>query len=620
VSITTYDCQVAEKIFDDSGMGQLLRDALRADPRGRKLRLDPSAFLKAMYLCASQNATTYLKALHTTLTEEIPEPYRFAWGVHYYEAGELRTISYDDIKNMSRRMRDLLDYSEARFPDLPPECVCENPPETGDCSAPGCQGQDRSAERKRRKDAVQAIINAGISATLITRPPGSMDYAIDSTGLWAHERAKGAAPKIDEESDEMSDHDVAASESDPQALPSSGEPPATPEPSPVGRRRTPSDADWGVKTTKSGARRSFFGHEAHAVVRVPDQHPDGKTLMEPALLEALRITPASVDIIEPTLAMIDEITANGQRIRYVIVDRHYSYKRFDRWLLKLTERGITQVIDLRENEQGFRSWDGIPFAASWAHCPGTPEHLGVIPTLSPNATRNQTAEFTALIEERWAYAAQRSAILTRDGKCRFRCPALAGKIGCALVPGSEQVAINLGLPVVANPPSPESAPALCTQKTWGAHIQTAEHERIMKNYQEFYWGSASQRRLFGRRTFVEQWFSILKAPNSAGKNRESSLHTGLAMVSIEIGIFAIIANLIRLRAWHRDTIAAAQASAPGVRSLGIQGPGASLLLRQLKPGQSGIPMDEEEWLQRLAEARSQIQALTADEESDSDAA
>lgn len=318
--------------------------------------------------------------------------------------------------------------------------------------------------------------------------------------------------------------------------------------------------------------------------------------------------------------MIDEITSTGQHIRYVIVDRHYSYKRFDRWLLKLTERGITQVIDLRENEQGFRSWDGIPFAASWAHCPGTPEHLGVIPTLPPYATRKQIEEFAALIEERWAYAAQRSAILTEDGKCRFRCPALAGKIGCSLVPGSEQVAINLGLPVVANPPSPKSAPALCNQKTWGAHIQTAEHERIMKHYQEFYWGSTHQRRLFGRRTFVEQWFSILKAPNSAGKNRESSLHTGLAMVSIEIGIFAIIANLIRLRAWHRDTIAAAQASAPGVRSLGLQGPGASLLLRQLKPEQSGIPMDEEEWLQRLAEAKAQIQALTPDEESDSDAA
>ncbi len=53
---------------------------------------------------------------------------------------------------------------------------------------------------------------------------------------------------------------------------------------------------------------------------------------------------------------------------------------------------------------------------------------------------------------------------------------------------------------------------------------------------------------------------------------------------------------------------------------GSQGPGASLLLRQLKPEQSGIPMDEEEWLQRLAEAKAQIQALTADEESDSDAA
>lgn len=34
----------------------------------------------------------------------------------------------------------------------------------------------------------------------------------------------------------------------------------------------------------------------------------------------------------------------------------------------------------------------------------------------------------------------------------------------------------------------------------------------------------------------------------------------------------------------------------------------------------GIPIDEEEWLQRLAVAKSQIQALTASEEPDPDAA
>jgi hypothetical protein len=90
------------------------------------------------------------------------------------------------------------------------------------------------------------------------------------------------------------------------------------------------------------------------------------------------------------------------------------------------------------------------------------------------------------------------------------------------------------------------------------------------------------------------------------------------MVSIEIGIFAIIANLIRLRAWHREAITPPQGTSPG--GLGLQGPVARLLPCHLEPQQSGIPMDEDERLQRLADAKSQIQPLHADEDSETDAA
>lgn len=599
MSISNDDCIVAEHLIRASGAGRLLCQALRKDPRGGKLKLDPEIYLIGMLLAAIHSACTYLTEIHRILTQEVPPQFRIAWGIDYYADGALRQVTYEDIKNMSRRIQRQLDYSPERYPDLPPNCTCPQPPAHGQCKEPMCAGQDRSSERLTRANTVQSILDAVIRATLVPRPEGAADYAIDSTGLWAHERAKGSPPRTAQEDNADNEPDAA------------DETLATATDNPTKRRRAPSDAGWGVKTSKSGSRMTFFGYEAHAVVRVPEEHPHASIGKEPALLEALRVTPASKDIVDPTLSMIDQITATGQKIRHVIVDRHYSYKRFDRWLLRLIERRIQQVLDLRDDEQGFRSWDGIPFAASWAHCPRTPEHLGTIPTLPPNATAKQIEDFHRLIEQRWAYAAQRSGVMTSDGKVRYRCPALAGKIGCALVPGSEQAAVNLGLPVVVGAPEREHAPALCCQGTWGAHITTSEHEVIMKGYQQHYWGSPKQRQLFGRRTFVESWFSILKSPNSAGKNRESSLHRGLAMVSLEIGLFAAIANMIRLRGWYRSALeATAQALSTGrdlgiITSLHAQHP----LLQNLKTSHTVIPMTEDEWIERVRQAKEEIAEL-----------
>ena len=113
----------------------------------------------------------------------------------------------------------------------------------------------------------------------------------------------------------------------------------------------------------------------------------------------------------------------------ILADRHYSFKRYDRWFMGLLKRGIRHVVDLHAKDQGFKDWDGMQMAAGWAHCPFAPKDLGSIPTLSPRATEAERADFNSRIATRQAYAAQRTGRINPDGKVRFRCPpaAPAGK-------------------------------------------------------------------------------------------------------------------------------------------------------------------------------------------------
>ena len=87
--------------------------------------------------------------------------------------------------------------------------------------------------------------------------------------------------------------------------------------------------------------------------------------------------------------------------------------------------------------------------------------------------------------------------------------------------------------------------------------------------------------------------------------------TGLAMVSLEIGLFAAIANMIRLRGWYRSALeATAQAQSAGrdlgiITSLHAQHP----LLQNLKTSHTVIPMTEDEWIERVRQAKEQIAEL-----------
>ncbi|MEX2549378.1 MAG: hypothetical protein WD638_04055 [Nitriliruptoraceae bacterium] len=222
-------------------------------------------------------------------------------------------------------------------------------------------------------DVLHRIIDVGLP----TRPEGAAAYAIDESGTWAYSRRRQTTPDggfTVDPVDAMAEHaDEVVDETDiapPARLTASVDP----------------DAANGNKTAKNGREEPYFGYGIHGLVRAPKLGTDGSS--EPLLVERIDLVPASTDVADPSLRMIDSLLAKpGGRITELLGDRHYSYKEMNRWFRQLHLQGIRQVHDLRADEQGFYDVDGMRVVGSSPHCPGTPDHLASIPRPQPPAER-----------------------------------------------------------------------------------------------------------------------------------------------------------------------------------------------------------------------------------------
>ena len=547
--ITPIDCEAVDYIVfgypeggtpDDSAAVKF-RTHLRGSATGRPAGFHRGLFLVGMLLAVMTYGKAHTTLIHQVLTQEVPRDWQTKWGIRQTRSRKGQqtewVLSEDDLQNVAGEITERFDYGPDRL------------------TTDTWRGEEPvEDERERRRRALNDLIDTLLARTCPPRPHDAANYAIDGSGIWANERAPRALPKkkIIER-----DEDLPVEESDTTQQDSEEEDESTLA-SPQGRRKKggPSDAGYSAKTRKDGKREWFFGYELHALVRVPERADGGKTERpEPALAERIRLTRAGTDIVDPSLELIDSVRATGQPIKYLLADRHYPFKRFDRWLQQLLHRGIRQVVDLRADDHGFKDWgDGTKIVAGWFHCPATPNHLGNIPAPDvATATPQDWDTFHNQIEERRPYAARRTMPLKPNGMSRWQCPARAGTVGCPHVDGSEEEALKNGLPIVATPPALKNTPAMCRQDTVGMPITSSQQASAMKVHQQHYWGSRQHRALMSLRTYVEGWFGILKGDSSANKKRGSSLYVGLPLATLEIATFAVTSNLIALRAWHRST-------------------------------------------------------------------
>lgn len=498
-------------VVDSCGAAEALAAALRTDRRGRPQTGNPRTFLILLLLAAADGELT-IERMHHLGTRELPRDIQLQLGTVRQVGDRLLDMPIAELYYISRTITRKLSWTGRHGHDLSNE------------------------ERARRQAALHDISDRLIRATLPDRPGSS--YALDESAIWAWAKGRKTQRPTD----------------------------AEPDGPPVALSACP-DAAWGVKTGKDGQQDAYFGYGLHALVRIPDLRPGPSFTDEddPILVEAIELTPASTDVVDVSLELLDRVRTRNQ-VRDLAADRHYSYKEWTRWAHQLWTRGIHPVLDLREDEHGFRDYDGARIAASWPHCPATPNRLGTIPRPGPTSSQQDKDAFAKKIDERQTYAMRRVKSHVPDGASRWECPARAGKLGCPLVQGSLDVARQLELTIVSKPPTGERLPTCCTQRTFMIRVEAPRDSdnpqqrdtkkklaQAMKHAQDEYWGDNRWRTSFNRRTYVEGVFGNLKNPNTENVHRGLFRFTGLPLVTLAVSAAVSAANVRQLRNWHDRT-------------------------------------------------------------------
>ncbi len=511
--ITRGDYDRARAVMDDAA--NALADVLRSNLRGRP-SLHPRVLLVGMYLSQASTGSAEISKIYTLLTQTLPLDLQVDLGVRDSIQAPKPSVSKRSLYHLTRCIDQKLGFTVARHEGLTDQ------------------------QRRDRKDTLARLVSTILAPTLLPRPKGNHDYALDGSGIPAPEDA----PRTPKDLVDQTGHEEDIPHIDMQQTASLQ--------SRSGRgSKGASDALWGYRTHKNG-RNIFFGYDLEALIRVPGMNEHGDDRSEPALVEALTVIPASTDIVEPCLDLITQIQNNGSTIKNLLVDRLYSYKQFDRWYAALLKLGVQQVLDLTENDHGFADWRGTKVVAGHPHCPGTPDHLGTITRPGPEASAEEKQQFQSLIDQRQSHAFQIVNRPTHDSlKVKARCPALAGFVGCPLRNGTVAAAVENGLPIV-EPPESDPAPC-CIQDTVTLAINSEAEQRIMKTHQPHYWGSEKWEASFARRTYVEGWFGSLKNSAVGRLNDKTHQYRGLPLVTIVLAVAAAVTNTHQLRKWHHDT-------------------------------------------------------------------
>ena len=441
-------------------------------------------------------------------------------------------IGYDDLHNASAGMRRNWDYGPRSAPALDP------------------------ADRAARKAVVYAVRDALIEGSTIPRSGSTL--AIDGTGQWSWRR--GAATLARKLTSASHARRTAGQAGDPDALEvlSIGQdddgataPRDLSATAPESARGMLEDADWGYRTGKDGQREVGFGFHMHAAVSVPDAGAGDDA--EPILVYGFAITPASADLVEETLSLIDAI-ARRNPVTRVIGDLLYTNFKASRWAVPLAARGIEQVLMMRTDNHGITDIQGAHMQHGWMHCPSAPMDDRPKPPSSPLDECDWTALHESVEDFRaaWAFDRKESG-LGASRTSKWICPAASGRSGChARGPDNVLAATNTGLPVITPPADWQSRPC-CVNKTIDFTPDPDDPAHQGKLIQRHYYGSARHRAWFKLRGRVEGVFGILKNPSRQrmrrGQNRLPGLATQMILSSIKISVF----NEEQLRAWHART-------------------------------------------------------------------
>ena len=245
--------------------------------------------------------------------------------------------------------------------------------------------------------------------------------------------------------------------------------------------------------------------------------------------------------------MIDSLNSI---VKLLLIDRHYSYKKFAQWQSELIKRGIRQVLDLRSTDHNVLKHPDATYANGSAHCPAVPDEYFAEQRPGIFGTKEEHFAFQAKMAAPESYAHVVLEPMNAEGRTKLRCPARAGKVACPLYPPSMLVAAEAGLEIVnthlMNLEPGQELPRCCTQDSFRVTLP----ESVAKLNQKFYWASTVWYRSYARRSYVEGVFGNMKNPRTENLRRGTIQKNGLVWAQLMVTLIAVSYNVRVIRARH----------------------------------------------------------------------
>jgi len=298
----------------------------------------------------------------------------------------------------------------------------------------------------------------------------------------------------------------------------------------------------GNRAFESDKEERYFGYNAH--ISATTSILGGPKV--PELAASVRLTAANdMAAVAPLLVeMTDSIMAGGFTVSNLYIDRGYSMRTSDTWLVPLSDRGVFVSFDLEKIKLGRHgSHHGAVLIGGEPYCVMTPDELSNERIPPPQTTREEWKEFWERREQLDQFAFRRLGKPTADLHQRFQCPAAAGKVRCPLQQASMSIPADKDIPEIYNPPT--DPPRCCTNPN-----MTMKRSDGLGYRQQFPHGSMNWVKDYEQRSAVERYNSSIKLEQEI--DRPNMRVLGLARVTLMLSMACVATNIRHLRNWERQ--------------------------------------------------------------------
>jgi hypothetical protein len=282
------------------------------------------------------------------------------------------------------------------------------------------------------------------------------------------------------------------------------------------------EASWGRRKCDQPGRKDelFFGYEIQAATMVKEEA--GAPV--PELVRRILLTSCHVDPPGAFVAVLTRLRDSGVEIGDVLADSGYAHRVAATWALPLRQLGATLVTDLHPQDRGPQGTHaGAIIANGHLYCPSTPPALLALSPLARTASADDVVTHDARSAELARYKLGRVSTDDEDGYHRVSCPAVTGKVRCALRESS--LSRGYDRPEIVDPPA--LAPTCCSQLTVTVPVTVCA-----KTAQKHDYPSQAHRFSYARRTAVERTFSTTKDRASTDLTRGWCRMMGLTAISL----------------------------------------------------------------------------------------